>query len=168
MRRKKAWRSLRTDSATTRTRICAEGGRCTEGWRSWTARQGLLARSLWAHGRADGVLDGKSKQKRGVDKQGWQQIMGPLFPVAMAQQDGRTALPGRGWGADGPGRGRGRVALSATVARRPHDGLRFWRRSLNGSRDAGLGPPAGGPRPSGEPSRMKSCARPVGDRRWAW
>eukprot|EP00955_Chlamydomonas_euryale_P093656 364796-Chlamydomonas_euryale.AAC.9 len=29
--------------------------------------------------------------------------------------------------------------------------------------DVGFGPPAGGPRPSGDPSRMKSCARPVGD-----
>eukprot|EP00955_Chlamydomonas_euryale_P054616 355900-Chlamydomonas_euryale.AAC.1 len=57
------------------------------------------------------------------------------------------ALLGRGWGADGPGRGRGRVALSATVARRSHDGSRFRRRS----RDAGLGPPAGRPRPSGDP-----------------
>eukprot|EP00955_Chlamydomonas_euryale_P093849 364810-Chlamydomonas_euryale.AAC.5 len=28
------------------------------------------------------------------------------------------SLPGRGWGADGPRRGRGRVALPATVARR--------------------------------------------------
>eukprot|EP00955_Chlamydomonas_euryale_P047003 353560-Chlamydomonas_euryale.AAC.1 len=29
----------------------------------------------------------------------------------------RSALPGRGWGADGPARGRGRAALSATIAR---------------------------------------------------
>eukprot|EP00955_Chlamydomonas_euryale_P041750 352103-Chlamydomonas_euryale.AAC.2 len=50
-----------------------------------------------------------------------------------------SALPMRGWGADGPGRGRGRVALSATVARPSRDGSRFRRRS----RDAGLGPPAG-------------------------
>eukprot|EP00955_Chlamydomonas_euryale_P079342 363288-Chlamydomonas_euryale.AAC.7 len=78
------------------------------------------------------------------------------------------SLPGRGWGADGPGRGRGRVALSATVARRSRDGSRFRRRSRDGSRDAGLGPPAGGPRPSGDPSRMKSSARPVGDLRRAW
>eukprot|EP00955_Chlamydomonas_euryale_P066200 359472-Chlamydomonas_euryale.AAC.9 len=80
----------------------------------------------------------------------------------------RPAVPGRGWGADGRGRGRGRVALSATVARRSHDGSRFRRRSRDGSRDAGLEPPAGGPRPSGDPSRMKSCARPVGDHGRAW
>eukprot|EP00955_Chlamydomonas_euryale_P082175 363682-Chlamydomonas_euryale.AAC.9 len=78
------------------------------------------------------------------------------------------ALLGRGWGADGPGRGRGRVALSATVARRSRDVSRFRLRSRDGSRDAGLGPKAGGPQPSGDPSGMKSCARPVGDRRRAW
>eukprot|EP00955_Chlamydomonas_euryale_P037393 350742-Chlamydomonas_euryale.AAC.18 len=71
-----------------------------------------------------------------------------------------TAQPGHGCGA-GRGRGRGRVALSATVARRPRDGSRFRRRSC----DAGLGPPARGPRPSGDPSRMKQYARRVGDRR---
>eukprot|EP00955_Chlamydomonas_euryale_P061491 358053-Chlamydomonas_euryale.AAC.3 len=48
------------------------------------------------------------------------------------------SLPGRGWGADGPGRGRGRVALSATVARRSHDGSRFWRQSRDGLRDSGV------------------------------
>eukprot|EP00955_Chlamydomonas_euryale_P089174 364443-Chlamydomonas_euryale.AAC.14 len=78
-----------------------------------------------------------------------------------------AALPGRGWGADGPGRGRGRVALSATIARRSHDRSRFRRRSRNALRDVGLGPPAGCPRPSGNSSRMKSCARPFDDRRRA-
>eukprot|EP00955_Chlamydomonas_euryale_P029189 307724-Chlamydomonas_euryale.AAC.3 len=68
---------------------------------------------------------------------------------------GQKNLPGCGWGADGHGRGRGRVALSTTAARRSRDG----------SRDAGLGPPAGGPRRSGDPSRMKSSA---GDCRRAW
>eukprot|EP00955_Chlamydomonas_euryale_P092946 364746-Chlamydomonas_euryale.AAC.6 len=69
-----------------------------------------------------------------------------------------TTLQGRGWSANGLGRSCGRVALSATVARR-------WR---DGSRDAGLRPPAGCPRPSGDPSRIKSSARPVGDRRRGW
>eukprot|EP00955_Chlamydomonas_euryale_P011173 120564-Chlamydomonas_euryale.AAC.2 len=53
-----------------------------------------------------------------------------------------ASLPGCGWGADGPGRGRGRVAPSATVAQRSHDGSRFRRRSRDRWRDAGLGPPA--------------------------
>eukprot|EP00955_Chlamydomonas_euryale_P101031 365320-Chlamydomonas_euryale.AAC.4 len=72
-------------------------------------------------------------------------------------------LPGCGWGADNHVRGRGRVALSAAGARRSRDRSRFRRRS----RYAGLGLPAGGPRPSGDPSRMKSCVRPIGDRRRA-
>eukprot|EP00955_Chlamydomonas_euryale_P078144 363089-Chlamydomonas_euryale.AAC.5 len=66
-----------------------------------------------------------------------------------------------------PWLGCGWVVLSATVARRSHDGAPFRRRSCDGSRNAGLGPPAGGPRPSGNPSRMKSCARAVDNRRRA-
>eukprot|EP00955_Chlamydomonas_euryale_P118925 366566-Chlamydomonas_euryale.AAC.20 len=67
-------------------------------------------------------------------------------------------LPGRGCGADGPGRGRGRVTPPTTAARwvaqrRP--------RGPTEARTASRGP-------SGDPSRMKSSARPVGDRRRAW
>eukprot|EP00955_Chlamydomonas_euryale_P114310 366268-Chlamydomonas_euryale.AAC.10 len=58
-----------------------------------------------------------------------------------------AALPGV-WGADGPGRGR--------VA----DGSRFRRRSRDESSDAGLGSLAGGSRPSGDPSRMRTPPDP--------
>eukprot|EP00955_Chlamydomonas_euryale_P056496 356451-Chlamydomonas_euryale.AAC.2 len=66
---------------------------------------------------------------------------------------GRNVAPtphvtGHGWGADGSWAEPRRVVLSATVARRV-------------ARRVAL--PAGGPRPSVDPSRM-SFARPVGDR----
>eukprot|EP00955_Chlamydomonas_euryale_P066375 359526-Chlamydomonas_euryale.AAC.1 len=56
----------------------------------------------------------------------------PPPPPSTLKSSANEALTGRGWGADGPGRGRGRVALSATIARRPHDGSRFRRRSRDG------------------------------------
>eukprot|EP00955_Chlamydomonas_euryale_P025344 266786-Chlamydomonas_euryale.AAC.1 len=66
-------------------------------------------------------------------------------PVRGGRRPWRDALPGRGWGADGPERGRGRVALPATAARRSRDGSRFWRRAArrferHGPETAGRGP----------------------------
>eukprot|EP00955_Chlamydomonas_euryale_P068906 360264-Chlamydomonas_euryale.AAC.7 len=61
-----------------------------------------------------------------------------------------------------------RPALPWVGCRRAWAGSRTGRAFGDGSLDAGLGPPAGGPRPSRDPSRMNSCARPVGDRRRAW
>eukprot|EP00955_Chlamydomonas_euryale_P061756 358164-Chlamydomonas_euryale.AAC.2 len=76
--------------------------------------------------------------------------------------DVRSGLGGSGAGLQ--------ISLKDT-RRRPWVGRRrSWatgRAYGDGSRDAGLGPPTGGPRPSDDPSRMKSSARPVGDRRGA-
>eukprot|EP00955_Chlamydomonas_euryale_P045254 353102-Chlamydomonas_euryale.AAC.3 len=104
-----------------------------------------------------------------------------------------STLPRCVGGVPTTGRGRGRVALPATVARRSRAGRRA-RRSQDWPQDggatvarrspeerhardggatvAGRAPPAGGPRLSGDRSRMKSSARPVArrshDRRGAW
>eukprot|EP00955_Chlamydomonas_euryale_P011416 122987-Chlamydomonas_euryale.AAC.2 len=74
-----------------------------------------------------------------------------LMCWASCRSTQEPALLGHGWGANDPGWG---CKLS-----------RYWpqQRSRDGSRATGLGPPAGGPRPSGGPSRMKSSVRPVGD-----
>eukprot|EP00955_Chlamydomonas_euryale_P080185 363391-Chlamydomonas_euryale.AAC.5 len=69
-------------------------------------------------------------------------------------------LPPAGTSVVGVPTALGRLALSASVVRRSRDGPRFKRRSRDGYCNAGLGPPTGGPRPSGDPSRMKSSGDP--------
>eukprot|EP00955_Chlamydomonas_euryale_P063060 358542-Chlamydomonas_euryale.AAC.3 len=54
---------------------------------------------------------------------------------------------------DGPRKGRGRVALSATAARRSRDG----------SSDAGLAPPAGGPSATVAGPGRDGCKRDCGN-----